>query len=157
MKLIRLLSLAALSFLSVFRPEREEHHNSAAPSPHPEGIVGRKAEAAFSVRYLLAKKGSATGSIDICGATDEPFGVCLDTPGIGDRAAVRASGVGAGTQTMIASKALADGVRVYTTAGGKITDTAVNNCRLVGKTHGTAAADGDPVEVIPCFPVLTTV
>ncbi len=149
--------LLAIASLLGFAGRREEVCNSYAESPHPTGNIGKVAEAAFTARHLLAIKGTAAQSIAVGTATGEPLGTVPDTPAIGDRANVRHLGATEGTTTMVASKALAENVRVFTTANGKITDTAVNNCWLVGKTAETAAGDGSEVEVIPCFPVKQTV
>ncbi|MGE9268659.1 MAG: hypothetical protein ACQKBY_11225 [Verrucomicrobiales bacterium] len=154
MKKKNTLSTVLLAFASLFRfGGREEVCNAYAESPHPHGNIGKTAEAAFPQRNLLAIKGTAAQSIALGTATDEPLGTVADTPSIGDRANVRHLGASTGTTTMVGSKALAENVRVYTTAGGKITDTAVNGSWLVGKTTEACSGDGVDVEVVPCFPV----
>ena len=130
--------------------------NSATVTPHPTGAIARVFLSAISQRYLLAKVG-AGGAGDICGATDEPLGPVADTPVIGERATIHHLGASPGSKTFVASKAIADGDRLYTTGGGKVTDTPVNNSWLVGKAIAAASGDGKPVTAIPCFPVQQSV
>lgn len=134
--------------------KREGVWNGYDHTPHENGHIGRTAEAAFPARYLLFKAGAAAGGMDICGATDEPLGTCMDSPALGERATCLHFGATKGTKTVIASKVLAADVRVYSAAGGKVTDVAVSGSYLVGRTVEAAAGDDSPVEIVPCFPVV---
>ena len=130
--------------------------NVVAATPHDKGNISRTLLSALSVPHLLVKVG-AGGAADICGATDEPLGPCHDSPAIGERATISHLGASPGTKTMVASKAIGDGDRVFTTAGGKVTDTAINNSWLVGKAITAASGDGKTLTVVPCFPRQQTV
>lgn len=155
MKLKYCLSMLLLAIVSVFRlGAREELCNVAGPTPNPSGVATVVLEAAVARAYLLLAKGTASQSAILCTATLIPIGPARDEGAIGDRVSVGMLGAAAGTQTMIASKAIAENTNVYATAGGKITDAVVTNAFWVGKTApgATAAADGDPVEIIPRFP-----
>jgi len=88
-------------------------------------------------------------------ATAEPLGPVADAAAIGGHVGVGL--LDGDTRLMIASKAIAADVRVYTTGAGKITDTAVNNSWLVGKSVRASGADGDEIEVATCFPVQQSV
>lgn len=111
-------------------------------------------DAAVAQRYLLAKLGDGTGDADICGATDAPIGYFDDEGAIGDHIKVQ---FGADkTHFGIAAVAIAKGDPLFTTAAGKVTDTAVNNSRKVGialtaVSAGEATAGGDSaiVEYLP--------
>ncbi len=122
-----------------------------------DGNLSRIAEAALTVPHLLVTPGTNKATqVIVCTATTRPLGVASDRVAITERAAIERF-TGGCTLLMTASKAIAADVDVYTTAGGKITDTAVNNCFRVGRSLAAAAADGDEIEIDPCFPVLTTV
>lgn len=128
--------------------------NGATDKVLANGLVTLTTEAAFSTRYLLAAKGTASGSAILCTASLAPLGICIDEPASGETATFQLLGATPGTVKMIASKAIAENVNVYATAGGKITDAVVTGAYWVGKTapYCSAAADGDPVAVIPRFP-----
>lgn len=155
MKLKHILGAIALAFASVFRlGAREEQVNAVGPTPNPSGVETVTLEAAVGTKYLLLAKGTASQSAILCTATLIPLGPARDEGAIGDRVAVGLLGAVQGTQTMIASKAIAENTNVYATAGGKVTDAVVSNAYWVGKTApgSSAGADGDPISVIPRFP-----
>lgn len=154
--LMMLLGVMLAAMKQIFAPGsgREACWNAEDPNPHDTGRIGKVAESDFGAFHLLAKKGVAAGSCDVCGAADEPLGPCIDQPKTDDRATVQHLGATSGTMTVIASKAIAENTRVYTTAGGKVTDAIVSGSYLVGKTVTTSAADNDPLEIVPCFPVV---
>ena len=156
MKLTHILSMLLLSIVSVFRfrAGREEHANAISPTPNQSGIVTVTLEAALSTRHLLLAKGTASASAILCTAALAPLGPTGDEGAIGDRVSVSLLGAVPGTVTVIASKAIAENTNVYATAGGKVTDAVVTGAFWVGKTApgAVAAADGDPIEIIPRFP-----
>lgn len=153
--MVSLLTVAALGAFKALRRRNswEACANGYSESPHPDGRIARAMITEPSSAYLLMKVG-AGGAADICGATDDPLGPCLDTPNVGERGTILHLGSAPGTKTMIASKAIADGDLVYTAANGKITDTSVTGCYLVGKAVEAASADGDEIEVDACFPIV---
>ncbi len=130
--------------------------NGATDKVLEDGRATLTAEAAFSTRYLLAAKGTASGSIILCTASLVPLGPCIDEPASGDTATVQLLGAVGGTIKVIASKAIAENTNVYATAGGKVTDAVVTGAYWVGKTAPfcSAAADGDQVAIIPRFPTV---
>lgn len=157
MKLKYTLSMVLLAIVSVFRlGAREECHNaiSSTVGTHANGIVPLSAEEALSTRYLLVKKGSAADGILTCGATARPWGVCLDEPASGDKAAVALLGAAVGTLKMIAGAACTAGSKVYTAASGKVTGTYASGAYCIGIAVTSAANDGDTVEVAHMVPLL---
>ena len=156
-KLTYCLSMLLLAIVSVFRlGAREVICNSADLHPLPTGHENVVLEAAVGTRYLLLAKGTASQSAIICTAATVPLGPTPDEGAIGDTIAVALLGATQGTVTMIASKAIAEATLVYATAAGKVTDAVVTNAYKVGRTApgSSAAADGDPISVIPCFPLI---
>jgi hypothetical protein len=157
MKLKYALSMVLLAFVSVFRlGAREEVWNAVDPNPLPSGVETVTLEAAVTVKHLLLAKGTASQSAILCTASLIPLGPTPDTGAIGDQVAVALLGAVPGTRIMIASKAIAENTNVYATAGGKVTDAVVTGAYWVGKTApgSSAAADLDPVSVIPRFPTV---
>lgn len=160
---IAMLIIAALLVLPLFAvmaraasvKSKEVFANAATDKTLEDGRATVVAEAAFGTRYLLAAKGTASRSAILCTAALEPLGPMCDEPEIGDSGAVALLGAAKGTLRVIASKAIAENTRVYATAGGKVTDAVVAGAFLVGKTQpgSIAAADGDQIVIIPCFPV----
>lgn len=120
---------------------------------HGSGNLTRKAEAAFGVRNLLAKKGTADDEFDICGVNDKPYGPCTDEPAIGDYVNISLLGNATGTLELVAKEAIGINVDVYTAAGGKVSLTGGVGTYLVGTTISSSAADGDPIEVQHTFPI----
>jgi hypothetical protein len=53
-----------------------------------------------------------------------------------------------GTAKMVASKSIAAGVKVYSTAAGKVTDTFASTGFIEGIALEAAGADGDIIEVL---------
>lgn len=112
---------------------------------------GRKtysAEAAISTRYILVKHGTTAGTeVDICGATDSPIGIAEDEASADEYVSIAHLGITPGTLPMVASKAIDIGEKVYTTSGGKVTDTPAAGATLVGTALSAATADGDVIVV----------
>lgn len=118
-----------------------------------EDTITRTAEGALAA-HLLVSFGTAPGSQVIpCTAVLRPIGFVHDTVADGDLVGVELIG-GGKSRIGIASKAIAAGVRVYATAGGKLTDAVVVGAYLVGESLTAAAVDGDEFEVLPLSPVI---
>lgn len=119
-----------------------------------QATLNRSLDAAVTQRYLLAKEGAAAEGAAICGATDAPIGYFDDEGAQYDKATIQ---FGADkTHFGIAAVAIAVGEELFTTASGKVTKTAVNNCKKVGVAisavgAGAASAGGDAaiVEYLP--------
>ena len=157
MKLTHALSMALLALASLFRlGAREECHNVASTvGTHENGKVTYYAQtSAITQRYALVKKGTADNQITLGDATTRPLGVLLDEPGIDEAAAVAILGAVPGTVKMVANAAITAGAMVYTAAAGKVTPTYGATLFLVGRALTAAAADGDLIEVAPCFPLI---
>jgi hypothetical protein len=163
-ELFALILMAALFALPIlaglfrmrFRPHGIDVSNSGAAGAFEGPVITRSAEAAINA-YLLLKPGTAPGTqANVNAATDDPIGTATDKVSSGAPVGVRLLGGGT-THIMIGSKAIAAGARVFTTASGKVTDTAVNNSYLVGRALTACGADGDEFEVLTCFPVRQTV
>lgn len=157
MKSKYILSMILLAICSVFRlGAREEVHNAEGTvGTHENGIVPLAAEEAISTRYLLVKKGSAANGILInAAANTRPWGVCLDEPASGDKAAVALLAAVKGTVKMVAAAAITAGNKVYSAANGKVTGTYASGAFCVGQAVTSATADGEIVEVAPTMPIL---
>lgn len=116
--------------------------------------VRLKADAAIS-RYLLVKYGSDGEHAAICGASDIPLGNSDDSPGAAeDPFTVNIFGLLKRERIVIASEAITANKDVYTAANGKVQDlpAGAGTYYLVGRTSQAAAADGDKVRIVPCFP-----
>jgi len=116
--------------------------------------VGRFAETALGVPYLVVSKGTVAGKDVIpCAATGAvPLGFALDAADVGEPVAI-AMGFGK-TVFGVASAAIAADVPVYTAAGGELSSTGGAGKYLMGRSVTAAAADNDVFELMPCFPVL---
>ena len=89
------------------------------------------------------------GAVAVAGIGDTDVGI-LENNLVGNEKSVAVRLVsGEGTQKAIASKAIAAGVRVYTAASGKVSDTQGTGAYLRGIALTAAGADGDVVEIIP--------
>jgi hypothetical protein len=118
-----------------------------------DGGLSRVAEGAL-IAHGLVSFGTAPGSQVIpCTAATRPIGTCCDEAATTAPVTVLPLLIG-GTKLMVASKAIAAGVRVYATAGQKVTDAVVSNAYLVGEALTAAAGDGSVFEVMPLSPVI---
>jgi len=127
----------------------------------PYGCKSYKADAAISTRWLLVKQGTDVDHVAINAAsTTLPLGVCTDEPTAAeDVIGVQLLGVAGSTVRMVASEAIAVNTLVYTAANGKVQDTPAGSSGVafkVGRSLTAAAADGDVIEVEPCFPLSVT-
>lgn len=118
-----------------------------------DGTVTRTAEGALAAHLLVANGTTAGTQVKPCTAALRPLGTVYDTVADTANVVVELLTVGP-TKIVIASKAIAAGVRVYATAAGKVTDAVVSGAYLVGETLTAAAADGDELEIMPLSPVI---
>ena len=116
-------------------------------------VITRVAEGAISAHLLLANGTTPGSQVKLCTAALRPLGTAYD-----DAADTKNVGLellmGAPTAIVIASKAIAAGVRVYATAGGKVTDAVVAGAYLVGESLNAGAADGSEFMIMPLSPVI---
>lgn len=113
------------------------------------------ADAAIGTRYLLVKIGSDASHVALCGAADVPLGVATDEPAAAEEGvSVNLLGVQQECQIGIASAAIAAGAWIVPAADGKLRTlpAGAGTYHIIGRALKAAAADGDDVEFIPCFP-----
>lgn len=100
-------------------------------------------------QHLRVTPGGAVGVL-----TTPPFGTARVAGVSGDRIGVIFANK-MGTTKMVASKAIAAGVKVYSTAGGKVTDTFASTGFCEGIAMEAAGADGDIIEVLRTYSSVT--
>ena len=117
-----------------------------------DGPFTRSAEVAID-EHLLVTFGTAPGTqVKLNTAATRPIGSAADQAAINTPIGVIP--ILSGPKILIASKAIAAGVRVYGTAGGKVTDAVVSGAYLVGEALNAAAGDGSEFLVLPLSPVI---
>lgn len=148
--------LLAIGTLLGFTGRREVVHNEASTAgTHANGIIPLVAEVNLTTRFLAVQKGTADIGVIVNVANTRPWGVCLDEPTSGNKAAVALFGCAPGTLKVRASKAFsAAGGKVWTAAGGKFTDTYAAGAYYVGRNVTVPGGDGDLFELAHCFPML---
>ncbi len=120
---------------------------SVTPGTHDNALT-KKADAAIA-ENLLVTTGTDELHTAICGASDVPLGVTLDSADAAeDPITVGMLGTGK-TRLLTASEAIGDGVLVYAAASGKIASTGT---QCVGVSLATASANNDIIEVMTCVP-----
>lgn len=119
---------------------------------HTDSIT-RTAEGALSAHLLVANGTTAGTQVKPCTASLRPLGCVYDDAADAAPVTVELLTTG-GTRLVIASKAIAAGVRVYATAGGKVTDAVVTGAYLVGESLTAASGDGKELEIMPLSPVV---
>jgi len=117
-----------------------------------EGGITRIAEVDINCHLLVTWGTAPATQMKLCTAATRPIGCCYDSVTAGNRMGIERL-LDGGTKVVIASKAIAAGVRVYATAGGKVTDAVVSGAYLVGESLEAAAADGEEMEILPLSPV----
>ncbi len=152
--------LAITSFLG-FTGRREEITNEASTAgTHVNGIMPNLvAEVTMATRYLLVQKGTAANGIIVNVAATRPWGVCLDEPTSGNKAAVSLLGCAPGTIKVRSAVAIAVGDLLYTAAAGKVSPTYGATLFLCGRALSACAgtAGDDIVEMAHCFPMINAV
>jgi len=134
-------------------------NNSLIVNITPKGRATAVADAAFTSRYLICKRGAQVYSIAIAGQGDTPYGVVPDMTPTTDTdlsypLPVNILGLNEDTERMIASGAVALDNMLTTDASGQVraVPSASGTYWIVGKAKSAAVAAGDQVEVVPCFP-----
>jgi hypothetical protein len=155
MKLKTTIILAVAAMVNAIRGLRLAANTYDAAVETHEASITRTNDAAISARHLLWQQGSTDGGVAVCIATTAPLGTIdnIET-GTGVRQSVLLLGKGS-TKKMVASKAIAAGVRIFTAAAGKVTDTHGATLYQVGISLTAAAADGDIIEVLDQAPEKT--
>ena len=117
------------------------------------GTITRTAEGALAAHLLVANGTAAGTQVKLCTAALRPLGTVYDDAADTKPVTVELLTNG-DTKLVIASKAIAAGVRVYATAGGKVTDAVVSGAYLIGESLTAAAGDGSEFEIMPLSPVI---
>jgi hypothetical protein len=121
-----------------------------------KNTITRLSDAAITTKNLLVKVGSDADHFAIMAAvTDLPLGVCVDTPAAAETPhAIRLLASTDETVEMVAAEAIDAGEEVYAHSNGKVTDLPTDAATYyrVGRALTAAEADGDVLEVEPCYP-----
>lgn len=115
--------------------------------------VTRMAEVAFPIPHVLVRQGTADNEVLLGTAAARPIGTVADAVLIDQPVGVYLLSGGGQTLQMIASEAITAGEDVFAAADGEVQDlpAGAGTYYRVGLAL-TAAASGDLVEVMPCFP-----
>jgi hypothetical protein len=131
-----------------------------------KGRTTATADAAFTSRYLICKRGATSATIAVAGQGDAPYGVVPDmTPSTDTDTSyplpINILGLNEDTERMIASGNIAIDDLITTDANGQVrsmTGIAAGTYWVLGKCKvATSNGANDQVEVIPCFPHKVTV
>ncbi len=144
-----LLTALAAGIARAFQPQGVDANNTAGTHG---AEISRSAEGPLGAHLLLTFGTLPGKQVKLCTATTRPLGFAYDEAGDGELVGVELLSAGK-TRLGIASKAIAAGVRVYATAGGKLTDAVVSGAYLVGESLTATGADGEEIEIMPLSPV----
>jgi len=100
------------------------------------------AEDLSAALHLLLKLGSG-GASRVSAATDDVWGVCVNPAVSGQQVGVQRYGIA----KVKAAGAIAKGAKVYPTADGEVTDTAVAGSFCIGTAVEAASGDGSVIGV----------
>jgi hypothetical protein len=148
--LFALIIAPMLAMARVFAPQGVDALNTQGTH---EGGLSRTAEGALIAHGLVSFGTAPASQVIPCTASTRPIGTCYDEAATAKPVTVLPL-LGGPTRLMVASKAIAAGVRVYATAGQKVTDAVVAGAYLVGESLTAAAGDGSVFEVMPLSPVV---
>lgn len=117
---------------------------------------GRKTyllDAAVTSKQLVAKPGTDADHIAVCGVSDIPKGVITDEGDIGEPVNVNLFGAARATELGVASGAIAADDFIVPGAAGAVRTLPASSGTyyIIGKAL-EAAADGKPVQYVPCMP-----
>jgi hypothetical protein len=118
------------------------------------GNITKAVDAAVTERFLLAKIGSASDRVAVCGAADTPIGVITDeAAAVADLVNVALLGSAGSTVRMVASGAITQGALVEPAASGRIQTLGggVGVHHVVGRALDAASNAGDVIEVDPFY------
>jgi hypothetical protein len=119
-----------------------------------DGNITKAVDAAVGERFVLAKIGSASDRVAICGTGDAPVGVITDeATTAGDLVNVALLGARPGTVRMVASAAIAQGALLEPAANGRVQTlgAGAGTHHVVGRALDAAAAAGEVIEVDPFY------
>lgn len=119
-----------------------------------DGEITKGSDAVITERFLLAKIGSASDRVAVCGAADTPIGVITDeAAAIGDLVNVALLGSTQHTVRMVASAAISQGALLEPAANGRVATlgAGAGTHHVVGRALDAAANAGDLIEVDPSY------
>ena len=119
-----------------------------------DGNITKAVDAAITERFLLAKIGSASDRVAVCGAADVPIGVITDeAAAAGEIVNLALFGSARSTLRMVASAAIAQGALVEPAASGRVATLGggAGTHHVVGRALDAASAAGDVIEVDPYY------
>ena len=119
-----------------------------------DGNITKAVDAAITERFLLAKIGSASDRVAVCGAADTPIGVITDeAAAAADIVNVALFGSARSTLRMVASAAIAQGALLEPAASGRVATlgAGAGTHHVVGRALDAASAAGDVIEVDPHY------
>ena len=119
-----------------------------------DGNITKATDVTITERFLLAKVGAASNTVNIAGAADTPIGVITDeAAAIGDIVNVALFGSARSTLRMVASGAITQGSLLEPAANGRVQTLtgAVGTHHVVGRALDAAANAGDVIEVDPHY------
>jgi hypothetical protein len=119
-----------------------------------DGNITKAVDVAITERFLLAKVGAASNTVNIAGASDTPIGVITDeAANIGDIVNVALFGSARSTVRMVASGAISQGALLEPAASGRVQTLTgtVGTHHVVGRALDAASNAGDVIEVDPHY------
>jgi hypothetical protein len=119
-----------------------------------DGNITKAVDVAITERFLLAKVGAASNTVNIAGAADTPIGVITDeAAAAGEIVNVALFGSARSTLRMVASGAIAQGALLEPAASGRVQTLTgtVGTHHVVGRALDAAANAGDVIEVDPHY------
>jgi hypothetical protein len=153
------LKRALAALVAAARPPRRVYRAKSvrlaniAEGTH-DGNITKNTDAVITERFLLAKIGSASDRVNVCGAVDTPIGVITDeAAAIGDPINVSLLGCAGRSARMVASAAISQGSLLEPAASGRVQTLtgSIGTHHVVGRALDAAAAAGDVIEVDPCY------
>lgn len=155
--------LVAISLLVSWVASRPRGHQLTPLCNVGEGFQpatrSYRTDAALAQRNLLMKRGSDVAHVAACGVGDIPLGIANDAPDAAEEpVGVRMLGLGEMGEMGVASGAIALDAFVVAGAAGTVRTlpVAAGSYYIIGRCT-KAAADTEPVEFTPCFPILRVV
>lgn len=151
---VALVQLAWLRLVENLRPADGVPLANIAEGAAATGNITKQVDAAVTERYLLAKLGSASNRVAVCGAADIPWGVMTDeAAAAGDDINVFLLGCAPGTTYMVASAAISQGALLEPAASGRVATLGIGagTHHVVGRALTAASAAGDLIEVAPMY------
>ncbi len=145
MFLLALILAPMLGVARCFRPEGVDAINVQGTF---DETITRTADGAIPAHSIVTDGTTPGTQVKVCTAATIPVGTAYDTAIDTAKVGVELL-AGASSRLVIASKAIAAGVRVYATAAGQVTDAVVSNAYMVGHSLTAAVSAGDEFLIMP--------